>query len=170
MMRLCFLSHSYAIIVIIVYIFSPVTHKCLPIYLRRRRKYKYMPISGPYKNEAIRFREEIKKKFKTQIAPCNAIGAKDGSYVTGYVTGNNRIGNILREKLEAVGVDVNYILYGKRTEEAKPKPGSGQELSDLLFQCTEKIIHLQNAVIEMNKELLDVNQLLETVKKSVTKS
>ena len=114
--------------------------------------------------------EEIKKKFKTQIALCNAIGAKDGSYVTGYVTGNNRIGNILREKLEAVGVDVNYILYGKRTEEAKPKPGSGQELSDLLFQCTEKIIHLQNAVIEMNKELLDVNQLLETVKKSVTKS
>jgi hypothetical protein len=128
-----------------------------------------MPISGPYKNEAVRFREEIKKKFKTQIALCHAIGAKDGSYVTGYVTGNNRIGNILREKLEAVGVDVNYILYGKRTEAEKPKPGSGQELSDLLFQCSEKVIHLQNTVIEMNKELLDVNQLLETVKKSVTR-
>jgi len=168
-MRICFYSHSYAGIGIISDIFSLIIHECSLIYRRLRKKYRNMPISGPYKNEAVRFREEIKKKFKTQIALCHAIGAKDGSYVTGYVTGNNRIGNILREKLEAVGVDVNYILYGKRTEAEKPKPGSGQELSDLLFQCSEKVIHLQNTVIEMNKELLDVNQLLETVKKSVTR-
>jgi len=127
-----------------------------------------MSISGPYQSEAIRFREEIKKKFKTQIALCQAIGAKDGSYVTGYVIGKNRIGNILREKLEAVGIDVNYILYGKKAEEQVILPGSSKELTALLFECTEKIFHLQNSVIEMNKELLEVNQLIDTVRKNIS--
>ena len=126
-----------------------------------------MPIYGPYETEAARLREEIKKKFKTQIALCKAIGAKDGSYVTGYVTGKNRIGNIFREKLEAVGIDVNYILYGNKDEEQPIIPGSSRMASTLLFECTEKIFHLQRSVIDMNKELLNVNQLLESLRKSL---
>jgi len=81
-----------------------------------------MPISGAYTDEAKRLRAEIKKKFKTQVALCQAIGAKDTSYITAYVTGKNRIGNILREKLEAVGIDVNYILYGKKGSPQLPPP------------------------------------------------
>jgi hypothetical protein len=127
-----------------------------------------MPIYGTYENEAMRFREEIKKKFKTQIALCKAIGAKDGSYVTGYVTGKNRIGNILREKLEAVGIDVNYILYGKKKPDVEgATSGSSKEVSTMLFECTELIFQLQNTVIDMNRELVEVNQLLDSIRKNL---
>ena len=126
-----------------------------------------MPISGAYTDEAKRLRAEIKKKFKTQVALCQAIGAKDASYITAYVTGKNRIGNILREKLEAVGIDVNYILYGKKGAPELPAPPPDQTLTVILTQCTEKIQLLQNKAIDMNKELLEVNKLLDTIKKRV---
>ena len=83
-----------------------------------------MSMTGAYTDEAKRLRGEIKKKFKTQVALCQAIGAKDASYITAYVTGKNRIGNILREKLEAVGIDVNYILYGKKGAPELPAQGT----------------------------------------------
>ena len=124
-----------------------------------------MPISGPYTDEAKRLRGEIKKKFKTQIALCQAIGAKDSSYITAYVTGKNRIGNILREKLEAVGIDVNYILYGKKGSPQLPSPPPDTALTLILTECTEKIQQLQNKAIDMNKQLLELNKLLDTIKK-----
>jgi hypothetical protein len=127
-----------------------------------------MPIIGPYSDEAKRLRGEIKKKFKTQVALCQAIGAKDASYITAYVTGKNRIGNILRDKLEAVGIDVNYILYGKKGSPELPPPPPDQTLTFMLTECTEKIQHLQNKAIDMNKELLELNKLLDTIKKRLT--
>jgi hypothetical protein len=127
-----------------------------------------MSASGPYTDEAKRLRGEIKKKFKTQIALCQAIGAKDSSYITAYVTGKNRIGNILREKLEAVGIDVNYILYGKKGSPELPSPPPDLALTIMLNECTEKIQHLQNKAIDMNKELLELNKLLDAIKKRVS--
>ena len=44
-----------------------------------------MPLSGPYTDEAKRLRAEIKKKFKTQVALCQAIGAKDASYILSLI-------------------------------------------------------------------------------------
>jgi hypothetical protein len=126
-----------------------------------------MSASGPYTDEAKRLRGEIKKKFKTQIALCQAIGAKDSSYITAYVTGKNRIGNILREKLEAVGIDVNYILYGKKGSPELPPPPPDQALTLMLTDCTDKIQQLQNKAIDMNKELLELNKLLDAIKKRV---
>ena len=126
-----------------------------------------MPISGPYTDEAKRLRAEIKKKFKTQVALCQAIGAKDASYITAYVTGKNRIGNILREKLEAVGIDVNYILYGKKGTPQLPPPPPDPTLTLILTDCTQKIQQLQTAAIDMNKQLLELNKLLDTLKKRV---
>ncbi|NMW22703.1 MAG: helix-turn-helix transcriptional regulator [Chlorobiaceae bacterium] len=124
-----------------------------------------MPLSGPYTDEAKRLRAEIKKKFKTQVALCQAIGAKDASYITAYVTGKNRIGNILREKLEAVGIDVNYILYGKKGTPQLPPPPPDPILTLILTDCTQKIQQLQNQAIDMNKQLLELNKLLDTIKK-----
>ena len=124
-----------------------------------------MPLSGPYTDEAKRLRAEIKKKFKTQVALCQAIGAKDTSYITAYVTGKNRIGNILREKLEAVGIDVNYILYGKKGTPQLPPPPPDPILTLILTDCTQKIQQLQNQAIDMNKQLLELNKLLDTIKK-----
>ena len=126
-----------------------------------------MSISGAYTDEAKRLRSEIKKKFKTQVALCQAIGAKDASYITAYVTGKNRIGNILREKLEAVGIDVNYILYGKKGSPELPPPPPDPSLTLILTDCTQKIQQLQNAAIDMNKQLLELNKLLDTLKKRV---
>ena len=126
-----------------------------------------MPISGAYTDEAKRLRAEIKKKFKTQVALCQAIGAKDTSYITAYVTGKNRIGNILREKLEAVGIDVNYILYGKKGSPQLPPPPPDPTLTLILTDCTQKIQQLQTAAIDMNKQLLELNKLLDTLKKRV---
>ena len=126
-----------------------------------------MSISGAYTDEAKRLRAEIKKKFKTQVALCQAIGAKDASYITAYVTGKNRIGNILREKLEAVGIDVNYILYGKKGSPQLPPPPLDPTLTIILTDCTQKIQQLQTAALDMNKQLLELNKLLDTLKKRV---
>ena len=126
-----------------------------------------MPISGAYTDEAKRLKGEIKKKFKTQVALCQAIGAKDASYITAYVTGKNRIGNILREKLEAVGIDVNYILYGKKGGPQLPSPPPDPALTIILTDCTQKIQQLQNQALDMNKQLLELNKLLDTLKKRV---
>ncbi|MGB7510433.1 MAG: transcriptional regulator [Pelodictyon phaeoclathratiforme] len=124
-----------------------------------------MPISDPYTDEAKRLRAEIKKKFKTQVALCQAIGAKDASYITAYVTGKNRIGNILREKLEAVGIDVNYILYSKKGSPELSPPPHDPALTFILSDCTQKIQQLQTAALDMNKQLLELNKLLDTIKK-----
>ena len=126
-----------------------------------------MPISGAYSDEAKRLKGEIKKKFKTQVALCQAIGAKDASYITAYVTGKNRIGNILREKLEAVGIDVNYIIYGKKGAPELPPPPPDPTLTLILTDCTQKIQQLQTAALDMNKQLLELNKLLDTLKKRV---
>jgi len=94
--------------------------------------------------------------------------SKDASYITAYVTGKNRIGNILREKLEAVGIDVNDILYGNKGTPELPPPPPDQTLTVMLTECTEKIKQLQTATIDMNKELLELNKLLDTIKKRVS--
>jgi hypothetical protein len=99
------------------------------------------------------------------VALCQAIGAKDASYITAYVTGKNRIGNILREKLEAVGIDVNYILYGKKGTPQLPPPPPDPALTIILADCTQKIQQLQTAALDMNKQLLELNKLLGTIKK-----
>jgi hypothetical protein len=125
-----------------------------------------MAITGPYREDALRLREEIKKRFKTQVALCKAIGASDSSYMTAYVTGKNRIGNILREKLEAVGIDVAYVLYGKKG--ISPVPiGPDPEAMSNLQECTERLRTLQNAVIDLNKELLDISRLIDTATKKL---
>ncbi len=38
----------------------------------------------------------------------------------------------------------------------------------MLTECTEKIQQLQNKAIDMNKELLEINKLLDTIKKEST--
>ena len=82
--------------------------------------------------------------------------------------GNRLIaGNILREKLEAVGIDVNYILYGKNGAPELPPPPPDPTLTLILNDCTQKIQQLQNAAIDMNKQLLELNKLLGTLKKRV---
>lgn len=125
-----------------------------------------MAITGQYREEALRLREEVKKKFKTQVALCKAIGASDATYLTAYVSGKHRIGNILRDKLEAVGIDVAYVLYGKRGISPVPA-GPDPEILARLHECTDKLRTLQNTVIDLQKELLDVNSMLDDISKKL---
>ena len=37
----------------------------------------------------------------------------------------------------------------------------------MLFECTELIFQLQNTVIDMSRELVEVNQLLDSIRKNL---
>jgi len=114
---------------------------------------------------AERFRQVIKEKFGTQIALARAIGVKDGSYLTPYVTGRSMIGSILRKKLELVGIDVDYIITGRKQELAQ---GEGLPDNEMLCeQCANKLLDIQGKLLELNAAVLEVNQMLGRLKKSL---
>lgn len=116
-----------------------------------------------YKEQANRFREVIREQFGTQIALAKAIGASDGSYLTHYVNGRSMIGKILRKKLEAVGIDVDYIITGRRKGEGSCSE-KNQELYD---QCVGKILEIQKKLTELSSDVIEVNKMISSIKKCV---
>ncbi|MCX6178613.1 MAG: helix-turn-helix transcriptional regulator [Chlorobiaceae bacterium] len=118
-----------------------------------------------YKEQAKRFREVIREQFGTQIALAKAIGAKDGSYLTPYVNGRSMIGKILRKKLEIVGIDVDYVIGGRRKE---GDPGSCAEQNREIYDlCTDKILDIQKKLMELSTDVLEINKMISTIKKCV---
>jgi hypothetical protein len=113
---------------------------------------------------AERFRQVIKDQFGTQIALARAIGVKDGSYLTPYVTGRSMIGSILRKKLEVVGIDVDYILTGRKEEIAMSEESAGD---GTLETCASKIQDIQGKLLELSSSVHEVNQMLLQLKKSL---
>jgi len=75
------------------------------------------------------------------------------------------IGGILRKKLEAVGIDVDYILTGRR-EEIPPAEQEEVGKEELYDQCTSKILEIQSRLMELNNAVLEVNQMVGRLKKS----
>jgi len=114
---------------------------------------------------AERFRKVIKDQFGTQIALARAIGVKDGSYLTPYVTGRSMIGGILRKKLEGVGIDVDYILTGRGKDQSLEESSGGTEA--LCENCASKLMDIQSKLVELNSAVLEVNQMLSRLKKSI---
>jgi hypothetical protein len=115
---------------------------------------------------AERFRQVIKEQFGTQIALARAIGVKDGSYLTPYVTGRSMIGGILRKKLEDVGIDVDYIMTGRKEPLALgEEPPAGNEM--LCELCASKIQDIQGKLLELSAEVHEVNQMIGRLKKSL---
>jgi hypothetical protein len=114
-----------------------------------------------YKEQANRFREVIREQFGTQIALAKAIGAKDGSYLTHYVNGRSMIGKILRKKLEAVGIDVDYIITGRRKGEGSCSE-KNQEVYD---QCVGKILEIQKKLTELSSDVIEVNKMISSIKR-----
>lgn len=115
---------------------------------------------------AERFRQVIKEQFGTQIALARAIGVKDGSYLTPYVTGRSMIGGILRKKLEDVGIDVDYIMTGRKEPLALgEEPPVGNEM--LCELCASKIQDIQGKLLELSAEVHEVNQMISRLKKSL---
>ena len=115
---------------------------------------------------AERFRQVIKEQFGTQIALARAIGVKDGSYLTPYVTGRSMIGGILRKKLEDVGIDVDYIMTGRKEPLAlgEEPPAENEMLCEL---CASKIHDIQGKLLELSAEVHEVNQMISRLKKSL---
>lgn len=115
---------------------------------------------------AERFRQVIKEQFGTQIALARAIGVKDGSYLTPYVTGRSMIGGILRKKLEDVGIDVDYIMTGRKEPLAlgEEPPAEDEMLCEL---CASKIQDIQGKLLELSAEVHEVNQMIGRLKKSL---
>ncbi|HHE07948.1 MAG TPA: XRE family transcriptional regulator [Chlorobaculum parvum] len=115
---------------------------------------------------AERFRQVIKEQFGTQIALARAIGVKDGSYLTPYVTGRSMIGGILRKKLEDVGIDVDYIMTGRKEPLGlgEEPPAEDEMLCEL---CASKIQDIQGKLLELSAEVHEVNQMISRLKKSL---
>jgi hypothetical protein len=113
---------------------------------------------------AERFRQVIKEQFGTQIALARAIGVKDGSYLTPYVTGRSMIGSILRKKLEGVGIDVDYIMTGRKDGIAMAEEPAGD---GTLEECASKIQDIQGKLLELSSAVHEVNQMIGRLKKSV---
>ncbi|WP_157098418.1 helix-turn-helix transcriptional regulator [Chlorobaculum limnaeum] len=114
---------------------------------------------------AERFRQVIKEQFGTQIALAKAIGVKDGSYLTPYVTGRSMIGGILRKKLEGVGIDVDYIMTGRKEVLALGEEPAEQE--SLYEECARKINDIQGKLLELSASVHEVNQMIGRLKKSL---
>lgn len=112
-----------------------------------------------YTSESDAYREQ----FGVRIALPKAIGAKDGSYLTPYVKGRNMIRKILQKKLEGVGVDVDYIITGRRKWEVSCSE-QNQEVYD---QCVEKILEIQQKLMELSTNMLYINNMISSIKKSV---
>ncbi|MBO8093798.1 MAG: helix-turn-helix transcriptional regulator [Prosthecochloris sp.] len=126
-------------------------------------KSKSLDKSNGHTEMAERFRKVIKDQFGTQIALARAIGVKDGSYLTPYVTGRSMIGGILRKKLEDVGIDVDYIMTGRREETTSAVEQDEEHLCEL---CTSKIMEIQSKLVELNNAVLEVNQMVNKLRKS----
>ncbi|TCD47199.1 helix-turn-helix transcriptional regulator [Chlorobium sp. N1] len=118
---------------------------------------------------AERFRQVIKDQFGTQIALARAIGVKDGSYLTPYVTGRSMIGGILRKKLEGVGIDVDYIMTGRKQELLLGEDGQDDSDSNdvICEQCASKLMDIQSKLVELNAAVLEVNKMVAHLKKSL---
>ena len=118
---------------------------------------------------AERFRQVIKDQFGTQIALARAIGVKDGSYLTPYVTGRSMIGGILRKKLEGVGIDVDYIMTGRKQELLPGEDGDDNSTSNdvLCEQCASKLMDIQGKLVELNAAVLEVNKMVAHLKKAL---
>lgn len=111
---------------------------------------------------AERLRQVIKDDFGTQIALAKAIGVKDGSYLTPYVTGRSMIGSILRKKLEGVGIDVDYVMTGRKQDLASGQEADGNTL--LIEQCAEKLLDLQGKLLALHADVLEIHQMLGRLK------
>jgi hypothetical protein len=128
-------------------------------------KHNKLVIRDGHAEMAERFRTVIKEQFGTQIALARAIGVKDGSYLTPYVTGRSMIGGILRKKLESVGIDVDYIVTGRNKGQSIDEQSDGHEA--LCEHCASKLMEIQSKLVELNSAVLEVNQMLGRLKKSI---
>lgn len=121
-----------------------------------------MDIRIGHADMAERLRQVIKDDFGTQIALAKAIGVKDGSYLTPYVTGRSMIGSILRKKLEGVGIDVDYVMTGRKQDLASGQEADGNTL--LIEQCAEKLLDLQGKLLALHADVLEIHQMLGRLK------
>jgi hypothetical protein len=75
------------------------------------------------------------------------------------------IGKILRKKLESVGIDVDYVVGGRRKES---DPGSCAEQNREIYDlCTDKIPDTQKKLMKLSTDVLEINKMISTVKKCV---
>jgi transcriptional regulator with XRE-family HTH domain len=66
---------------------------------------------------SVRLREEIQRRYGTMKALADAIG-RSLQYVNIYASGINSPGPKVRELLRKAGLDVAYIMTGRRREES----------------------------------------------------
>ncbi|MEI8185930.1 MAG: hypothetical protein WCG19_04460 [Chlorobiaceae bacterium] len=61
-----------------------------------------------------RLREEITRVYGSYKKAASVMGVKSGSYFRPYLNNTSGIGIMLQKKLSDIGLDVEYIMTGKR--------------------------------------------------------
>lgn len=100
-----------------------------------------------------RLAEEIAREFGSYTKAAEAMGAKNPTYFRPYLNNTSKIGMILQKKLGELGLDVGYIINGKR------KTGT-LEPDDASVEIRRKLADIQYRVSQMNQDIKDLCGLL----------
>ncbi len=100
-----------------------------------------------------RLAEEIASKFGSYKSAAEAMGMQNGTYFRPYLNNKSRIGMLLQKRLADIGLDVGYIIDGKRkTETLEP--------NDASVEIRRKLADIQFRVNQMNQDIKDLCGLL----------
>ncbi len=100
-----------------------------------------------------RLREEITRVFGGLTKAALAMGMKSGSYFRPYLLNTNRIGMKVQKSLADIGLDVDYIMNGKKAEDSR-------ESSDIDDDMMRKYQDLRYRSDQLNKDIVEFGELL----------
>ena len=102
-------------------------------------------------NEQIgkRLSEEIEQKFGSLKGAALAIGVASGAYFRPYIAGTSKPGMTLRNKLKKAGVDVDYVMTGKRISVPSVKSDEQNELKKSIEDIQSQIVHINDELTEL---------------------
>ncbi|MEI8186966.1 MAG: hypothetical protein WCG19_09745 [Chlorobiaceae bacterium] len=100
-----------------------------------------------------RLEAEITREFGSLTKAADAIGVKSGSYFRPYLKNKNGIGMMLRKKLVEAGLDVEFIMEGK-------KRVIPEESRDSSTEIRRKIEDIRYRMVQLDKDLIDLTKLV----------
>ncbi|NTU58896.1 MAG: hypothetical protein HGB00_08300 [Chlorobiaceae bacterium] len=101
-----------------------------------------------------RLNEEITRVFGSKTAAADAMGIAQGSYFSPYITGRNKIGGILQQRLLKSGIDLQYVLEGVRDQMRQSAQGD-------VVECSIELQRLKRRMDMITDELKDMAKVMD---------
>lgn len=103
-----------------------------------------------------RLSEEILKRYRSKRQFASIVGLQPQA-LNNYLNGTILPGRVMLEKFKKAGLDVNYILYGEKEEEASEHLASDEEQR-------REIEHLRGEIEKLKHELAKREGQIELLK------